>query len=90
MSLSPAHREILRNQLLDSLRTAASVGLPSHTLRASASMSGFHLDEAALEAEMHYLVSAGLAEETRSAVSAGLKRWTISAKGIEHLEAAGY
>lgn len=82
-------KQLTREGILCDLHAARPATLPGSTLLQGRRYAGIPLSETALANELHYLEGKGLVEPKRAALSAGAVRYTITAAGVDHLEAEG-
>lgn len=87
--MNAAQKQMLRDALVAGLVTSGSVGLPLPTLKQVARAAGFRLDDAELDAHIHYLCGKGFAVEKSAVLSAASKRWEATAAAVEYCEAEG-
>lgn len=87
--MTPAAREILRQNLLQQLAAVAPHALPLAPLSVGARIGGFTVTGEVLLAELAYLVDKRLAAEAEKHVSPENKEWRITAEGRDYLAQHG-
>lgn len=85
--MTPAARELFRQNLLSQLDAVAPSALPVPSLLVGAKIGGFKPTDQEIQAELTYLEDLGLIVAAAKAISPENKRWRITAAGRDHVAA---
>lgn len=87
--MNAQQKQIVREQILLALQSAAPVTLPTGTLQSGLRIVGFDLSEKEVEYELEYLQGKELVRMKRAALSRNIRRWGLTSAGIDYLEEKG-
>lgn len=79
--MSPAERELFRQDLLLQLERVPTYAQTTAMLRVGARVGGFEVTEAEVAAELTYLRDKGLVRASAKLLSPEIARWEITAEG---------